>query len=53
MDILAADLTKDGQTVGQVAQKHNVSKARLEGVRKLKMVESEFIRQVCLPRLFP
>jgi hypothetical protein len=48
MDVLAQDL--QGSTVGQVAEKHNVSKARLEAVKKLKMVESEFVRQVSWAR---
>lgn len=50
MDILAEELKKPGQTVGQISQAHNVSKARLEAIRKLKMVESEYVRQVSLPR---
>ncbi|GMK54394.1 hypothetical protein CspeluHIS016_0109800 [Cutaneotrichosporon spelunceum] len=45
MDVLSADLKLAGATVGQVAEKHNVSKARLEAVKKLKMVEAEFVRQ--------
>lgn len=54
MDILAQELKAGKQTVGQIAEKHNVSKARLEAIRKLKMVESEFVRQVCQDRLsFP
>ncbi|BEJ11203.1 hypothetical protein CspHIS471_0106250 [Cutaneotrichosporon sp. HIS471] len=45
MDVLSEDLLQPGATVGQVAEKHNVSKARLEAVKKLKMVEAEFVRQ--------
>ncbi|KLT39375.1 hypothetical protein CC85DRAFT_288632 [Cutaneotrichosporon oleaginosum] len=48
MDVLAEDLKQPGVTVGQIAEKHNVSKARLEAVKKLKMVEAEFVRQVSL-----
>lgn len=50
MDALSEDLRQPGATVGQVAEKHNVSKARLEAVKKLKMVEAEFARQVSLGR---
>jgi hypothetical protein len=34
------------QTVGQLAEQYNISKARIEAIRKLKLVEDEFRRQV-------
>ncbi|KAL7424097.1 hypothetical protein Q5752_001682 [Cryptotrichosporon argae] len=45
MDALDADLRKAGATTGDVAQRWNVSKARLRAVRRLKEVEREFARQ--------
>jgi hypothetical protein len=51
--LLHADVVKGTKTVGQLAEQYNVSKARIEAIRKLKAVEKEFRRQVGdRPRLF-
>ena len=44
-DILIADVRTGKRTIGQIAQQYNVSKARIEAIRKLKAVEDEFRRQ--------
>lgn len=44
--LLHADVVKGTKTVGQLAEQYNVSKARIEAIRKLKAVEREFQRQV-------
>ena len=41
------------RTTGQISEQYNVSKARIEAIRKLKLVEEEFKRQVSIVYLFP
>ncbi|RXK35672.1 hypothetical protein M231_07045 [Tremella mesenterica] len=44
-DSIHAELRTGAKTVGQIADRFNVSKARIEAIRKLKGVEEEYIRQ--------
>lgn len=46
MNVLSAELRAGKRTIGQISQAHNVSKHRLDAIRKLKEVEDEFVRQV-------
>jgi hypothetical protein len=43
------DKLRSGSTVSQLSHRYNVSKARIEAIRKLKDVEQEFKRQVSIP----
>lgn len=45
---LLYDKLRSGSTVAQLSHRYNVSKARIEAIRKLKDVELEFKRQVSL-----
>jgi hypothetical protein len=46
MNVLSSELRAGKRTIGQISQAYNVSKHRLDAIRKLKAVEDEFIRQV-------
>lgn len=44
---LYSEIRKGAKTIGEISAEYNVSKARLEGIKKLKEIEQEFKRQVC------
>jgi len=46
MSQLSKEMRAGKRTIGQISQAHNVSKHRLDAIRKLKEVEDEFVRQV-------
>ena len=46
-DVVYAEMRRGAKTLGEIAAEHNVSKARLSAIKKLKDVEQELKRQVC------
>lgn len=45
-DVLYTEMRRGTKTLGEIATEHNVSKARLSAIKKLKEVEEELKRQV-------
>lgn len=50
---LYSEMRKGTKTIGEISAEYNVSKARLEAIKKLKEIEEEFKRQVSLPDRAP